>query len=263
MTSNEPAALYEVRGQVGIVTLNRPHAMNAVNGALAAAVGEALSSADDDPGVAAMVLTGAGRAFCAGMDLKAYAAGEPIDAPGHPEWGFAGFVRHALKKPVIAAVNGFAMGGGTELVLAADLAIAARSAVLGLPEVKRGLVAAGGGVLRLPRQIPRKLAMEIVLTGQPVPAERAALLGMINGVVEDDELLDAAIDLAGTIAENAPLAVQASKRMMTESLVYADESSDEAWTFQDRVIAPVFSSEDAQEGARAFAEKRPARWTGR
>lgn len=263
MSPREPAALYETRGSVGIITFNRPEAMNAVNAALSGAVGEALSVADEDPDVAVIVLTGSGRAFCAGMDLKAYAAGESVDAPGHPEWGFAGFVRRTLKKPVVAAVNGFAMGGGTELVLAADLAIAARSAVLGLPEVKRGLVAAGGGVLRLPRQVPRKLAMEVVLTGESVSAVKAAQLGIINKVVEDNELLDAAIGLAETIGANAPLAVQASKRIMREALVFADENGSDAWDFQAGILGSVFTSEDAIEGSKAFAEKRAARWSGR
>lgn len=261
MSQEEAVALYEIRGRVGIITLNRPHVLNAINGDLSTAVGSALASADADPAVRVIVITGAGRAFCAGMDLKAFAAGEPIDPPGHPEWGFGGIVRHVVNKPVIAAVNGVAMGGGAELVLAADLAVAARGAVLGFPEVTRGIVAGAGGALRLARQIPRKNAMEMLMTGEPVTAERAAQVGLVNRVVADQDVLTESMNLAHAIAANAPLAVRASKRVLVRSLTFADDNSDEAWAFQDRECRDADQSEDAIEGARAFAEKRAPDWS--
>lgn len=262
MTTENPAALYEVRGHVALITLNRPEAMNSVNRALSTALGEGLEKAQADPEVRVVVLTATGRAFCAGMDLKAFAAGEDVSADGHPEWGFAGMVRHPISKPVIAAVNGFAMGGGTELVLAADLAVAAESAKLGLPEVKRGLVAAAGGVLRLPRQIPVRKAMELALTGRAISAADAAELGLVNSVVADDDLLSSAFALAEEIAANAPLAVQATKRMIHEQARFGSDLDDEIWAHHDQVVMPVFSTKDAMEGAVAFAEKRAPRWKG-
>lgn len=256
--------LVERRDHVAVLTLNRPEAMNSVNEALATALGAALEEVAADSEVRAVVLTGAGdRAFCAGMDLKAFARGEGASAAGHPEWGFAGFVRHAIDKPVIAAVNGFALGGGSELVLACDLAVAGRSVKLGFPEVTRGLVAGAGGVIRLQRQVPRKFALEAVLTGEPIPAERAYELGLINRVVDDGTALDAALALAERIAANAPLAVQLSKSFIRASDDFGSDWGDEIWQAHDAAILPVFSSEDAREGATAFAEKRAPVWKGR
>ncbi|WP_375385086.1 crotonase/enoyl-CoA hydratase family protein [uncultured Microbacterium sp.] len=257
-------ALYEVHAHVAVVTLNRPAAMNAVNEALSIALGAAMERASADPEVRVVVLTGSGtRAFCAGMDLKAFARGESAEDPAHPEWGFGGFVRHAIDKPVIAAVNGFALGGGSELVLACDLAIAGRSVMLGFPEVTRGLVAAAGGVIRLPRQIPRKLALEALLTGQPLSAERSRELGLINRVVDDGKVLASALSLAEIIAANAPLAVQASKRFVREADRFGSDWDDAVWAAHDDAIMPVFATDDAREGATAFAEKRSPQWTGR
>jgi crotonobetainyl-CoA hydratase len=261
MTTAPPPATLERHGAVGLITLNRPEARNAVNGATATVVGEALAEVQDDPSLRVAVITGTGPAFCAGMDLKAFAAGEDI-AGAHPEWGFAGVTRHYIAKPVIAAVNGFAMGGGAEIVLAADLAVAARSATFALPEVARGLVAAAGGVFRLPRQVHQKLAMELVLTGRRFTAERALELGMVNRVVDDADVLQAALELAAEIAANAPLAVQASKQLVHDSYDFGSDWEDEAWERQDRLLKPVFSSADATEGATAFAEKRAPRWSG-
>ena len=261
--SDEPPVLYSVRDHVAVITLNRPHAMNAVNSALARAAGAALERADQDPDVRAVVLTGAGRAFCAGADLKAVAAGEQLGDPDHPEWDFAGIVRHWISTPLIAAVNGFALGGGTELVLTADLAVMDAEASLGLPEVRRGLIAAAGGLLRIHRQVPQKIASEIALTGRPIDAARAYELGLVNTIAPAGGALEAALELAAVIVGNAPLAVAESKRVMHESAKRDRGWDDEAWAVNREAMKKVFRSEDAKEGPRAFAEKRAPEWTGR
>jgi crotonobetainyl-CoA hydratase len=202
-------------------------------------------------------VTGAGgRAFCAGADVKAVARGEVMYAAGHDEWGFAGFVCHPISKPVIAAVNGVALGGGAEIVLCSDLAVAAESATIGLPEVTLGLFAAGGGAVRLPAAIPPKAAMEMLLTGQAISASRAYETGLVNAVVPDAELMSATMALAGRIANNAPLAVQASKRVALglDSGQIASERT--AWQLNDRELVTVRASADAAEGMGAFTEKR-------
>lgn len=261
-TTPEPAALYERRGDIALITLNRPRALNAVNGALATAVGKHLEEANDDDEVRVVVITGAGRAFCAGADLKALAAGEDTSAEGHPEWGFAGYVRHWSAKPTIAAVNGFALGGGTELVLASDLAVVDEEAKLGLPEVKRGLFAAAGGVIRMQQQIPRKVALELALTGEPVTAAQAKELGLINRVAPAGTALEIALGLAEIIAANAPVAVRESKAMIHRT-ANSPDWGDEAWESNRNALKIVFTSEDAMEGPRAFAEKRQPVWKGR
>ncbi|MGQ4618961.1 crotonase/enoyl-CoA hydratase family protein [Nocardia sp. R7R-8] len=263
MPGAEPAALVERRGAIAILTLNRPESLNAVNSALATAVGNALEDIAGDPDIRVAVLTGTGRAFCAGADLKALAAGERIHAQDHEEWGFGGIVRHFIDKPVIAAVNGFALGGGTEIVLACDLAVVSEEAKLGLPEVRRGLAAAAGGLLRLPRQIPLKLALEMALTGAPISARTAAEWGLVNRVVPSSEVLDTALRLAGEIAANAPLSVRASKRVVYRAAEFGGDYSDELWEMNAAELRPVFRSTDAEEGPRAFAEKRVPRWQGR
>jgi crotonobetainyl-CoA hydratase len=264
MTEIEPAALVEQRGHVLVITLNRPYAMNAINAEVSAVVGGALARADKDPQVWAVVLTGAGtRAFCAGADLKAVSRGELVAAPGHPEWGIAGYVRHPISKPTIAAVNGFALAGGMELVLASDLAVAAESATFGLPEVARGLFAAAGGVFRLPEQIPRKIAMEMMFTADPIDAARALSLGLVNRVVPDGTALDAAMAVAGHICRNAPLAVQASKRLATGLADGTVAADTDAWLRSDQEIARVKTSQDFKEGTSAFVEKRRPVWRAR
>lgn len=255
-------ATVERHDSVLLITLNRPEALNACNAALAGDVGAALEELATDPALRVGVITGAGRAFCAGMDLKAFLDGEDVSAPGHPEWGFAGTARHDLDKPLIAAVNGLAMGGGAELALSCDLIVASSKAKIGLPEVKLGLFAAAGGVLRLTRQIPYRLAMEMILTGEPIDAEQALRCGLVNRVVEPESVVPAALELAARIAANGPLAVQASKRLVRDTARFGDDWSDEMWAVNDAVFRRVSATADAREGATAFTEKRPPVFTG-
>ncbi|MEQ3549909.1 crotonase/enoyl-CoA hydratase family protein [Pseudonocardia nematodicida] len=256
-------ARWERRGHVGVITLNRPRAMNAVNAALAAAAGDALAAAAADDEVRVVVITGAGRGFCAGADLKEVARGHRIDDRDHPERGFAGLVRQWIGKPTIAAVNGFALGGGTEIVLSCDLAVIDETASLGLPEVTRGLVAGAGGLIRLSRQIPQKVALEAVLTGEPIDAARAYELGLVNRIAAAGTALEVALGVADVIARNAPLSVQHSKRVVHRSRDEGSDWEDPAWALSDEAMAIVFASRDAREGPTAFAEKRAPRWEGR
>jgi crotonobetainyl-CoA hydratase len=259
-----PKVLVERRGQIMLITLNRPEARNAVDAAVCELVGNAVEEAEHDIDIRAIVLTGAGElSFCAGADLKAIARGEAPLPKGMEHWSFAGFVNHFTAKPTIAAVNGSAMGGGTELALACDLVVAAETATFGLPEVKRGLVAAAGGAFRLAEQLPRKIAMRVLLTGEPLTAAEAARWGLVNEVVAGGALLDTALELAGTIAANAPLAVQASKRIAYGAHDGRLPHEDARWALTAQQSAAVFTSADAQEGPRAFAEKRRPVWTGR
>ena len=255
--ADEPAVLTERRGSTLLITLNRPEARNAVNAALASGVAAALDELDSDADLQVGVITGAGAGFCAGMDLKAFVRGESPHVEGR---GFAGIVERPPRKPLIAAIEGFAVAGGFEVALSCDLLVAARGAKLGIPEVKRSLVAAGGALLRLPRRIPYHLAMELALTGEPILAERGAELGLINRLSEPGGAVDAALELADTIAANGPLALDASKRILVES---AEWSEAEAWQRQGEIAGPVFMSEDAREGATAFSEKRAPVWKGR
>jgi crotonobetainyl-CoA hydratase len=259
--SDDPV-LVDRRDHIMTITLNRPMAKNAVNTAVATAVGSALADAARDESVRAVIITGVGDAFCAGADLKALAAGESIDADDHPEWGFAGMVRQYVDVPVIAAVNGTALGGGTEIVLASDVAVASELATFGLPEVRRGLTAAGGGLLRLPHQVGTKGALELALTGEHVDAETALRLGLVNRVVAADALQDEAWAVARSIAANAPLAVRESKRLVHAAATPGSVWSEAAWQLEDETFHRVRDSVDAREGAQAFAEKRPPRWTG-
>lgn len=259
----EACVLREDVDGVVVLTINRPSARNAVNEAVSTALGTALADAEQDIAVRAIILTGAGDTFCAGADLKALAAGASISAHGHPEWGFAGVVNHPVSVPIIAAVNGFALGGGTELTLACDLAVAGRSAQFGLPEVHRGIMAAGGGAVRLARQLPPKIAAQLLLTGEPIDADEAARLGLVNTVVPDDAVLPAALELAGRITRAAPLAIRATKRTTRaiRERAFADEAA--AWAQNIEEITALRRTADADEGMRAFAEKRSPRWEGR
>ena len=253
---DEPV-LTERRDGVLIITLNRPEARNAVNLALAEGVAAALDALDADDGLAVGVLTGAGAGFCAGMDLKAFVAGE---RGWVGDRGFAGIVQRAARKPLIAAIEGFAVAGGLEVALACDLIVAARGARLGIPEVKRSLVAAGGALMRLPRRVPYGVAMELALTGDAITAKRAYELGLVNRLAEPGEALSAALELAAAVAPNGPLALDATKAILQQQF---DWSEHDFWQHQGELSSPVFASEDAREGAIAFAEKRDPVWRGR
>jgi enoyl-CoA hydratase len=255
--SDQPAVLTERHERVLVITINRPDQRNAVNAAVANGIAGALDELDADSDLSAGVVTGGGGFFCAGMDLKAFVTGE---RPWAGDRGFAGITERAADKPLIAAVEGFAVAGGLEIALACDLIVAAKGAKLGIPEVKRSLVAAGGGLLRLPRMLPRNIAYEMALTGDPITAERGHELGLVNRLSEPGEALETALTLAAAISANGPLALKASKRILRES---ADWPDSEFFALQETISGPVFSSQDAVEGATAFAEKRAPVWRGR
>jgi enoyl-CoA hydratase len=253
--NTEPEVLVDQRDRILIITINRPKAKNAVNAAVSRGLADAVDRLDGDPGLSVGILTGAGGSFCAGMDLKAFARGENVVVEGRG----MGFTERPPAKPLIAAVEGYALAGGTELALATDLIVASKDSAFGIPEVKRGLVAGGGGLLRLPERIPYAIAMELALTGDNLPAQRAHELGLVNVLAEPGAVLDAAIALAEKITANGPLAVAATKRIITESRGW---SRDTRFAEQVKILAPIFMSNDAKEGAIAFAEKRAPRWTG-
>ena len=252
----EPPVLVERRDRVLVITLNRPAAKNAVNLAVAQGVAAAVDALDADPDLSVGVLTGAGGTFCAGFDLKAFQRGETATIPGR---GFAGLTRKPPSKPLIAAVEGFALAGGTEIALSCDLIVAAENARFGLPEVKRGLVAAGGGLIRLPRRIPYHLAMELALTGDPLTAAVAAEANLVNRLVPVGEALPTALELAARLAQNGPLALRATAQIVRAAY---DGTEEEGFARQAGPVAEVFASNDAKEGAAAFTEKRSPRWTG-
>jgi enoyl-CoA hydratase len=256
-TAEQTAVLTEKRGNVLLITLNRPEVRNAVNAALAEGVGKALDELDADDELSVGVLTGAGGFFCAGMDLGAFVKGE---SPWYGDRGFAGIAQRASEKPLIAAIEGFAVAGGMEIALACDLIVAAQGAKLGIPEVKRSLVAAGGALLRLPRRMPYHVVMELALTGDPFPAERFHELGLVNRIAEPGTAVDVALELAATLAKNGPLGLRAAKQILQEQW---DWSTTEMWGKQGEIAGPVMASEDAKEGASAFKEKREPVWKGR
>lgn len=246
----------EVADGVAVITINRPEARNAVNGDVARGMAAAIDEFDSRGDVSVLILTGAGATFSAGMDLKGFLAGDVPAAPGR---GFGGIVERPPAKPVIAAVEGYALAGGFELALACDLVVASAEAKFGLPEVRRGLVAGAGGLLRLPRRIPYHVAMEIALTGEHFPAARLAEVGLVNRLVPAGQALTAAKELAAQVARGGPLALAATKRVIMEA---PDWPSEQAFARQGEIIGPVFRSKDAIEGAAAFAEKRPPVWRG-
>lgn len=239
-----------------IVTINRPTARNAANKAVADGIAAAVDQLDGDADLRVGILTGAGGTFCSGMDLKAFVTGERPVVEGR---GFCGIVQRPPVKPLIAAVEGYALAGGFELAIACDLIVAASNSKFGIPETKRGLVANAGGLLRLPRQIPVRIAKELALTGEFLSAERALHYGMINALAEPGEALAAALDLARKISGNAPLAIAASKWIIDHS---QDWSTEEMFDRQQQISRPIFDSADAIEGAKAFAEKRVPNWKG-
>lgn len=253
--NNEAAVLVEQRDRILIITINRPQAKNAVNADVSRGLADAMDRLDDDAGLSVGVLTGAGGSFSAGMDLKAFARGENVAIEGRG----MGFTERPPAKPLIAAVEGYCLAGGCELALATDLIVASKESAFGIPEVKRGLVAGGGGLLRLPQRIPYGLAMELALTGESLSAGRAHELGLVNVLAEPGQALESAIAFAEKITANGPLAVAATKRIIVES---RDWNSQEMWKKQVEIFAPVFMSNDAKEGAIAFAEKRAPKWTG-
>src|ERR1700681_2178821 len=247
MSADETAVISEPvvaerRGDTLLITLNRPEVRNAVNAALAAGVAGALDELDGDESLSAGVLTGAGGFFCAGMDLGAFVKGE---SACFGDRGFAGITQRASRKPLIAAIEGFAVAGGLEVALSCDLIVAARDAKMGIPEVKRSLVAAGGALLRLPRRMPYHVVMELALTGDPFPAERFHELGLVNRLATPGSAVDVALELAATLAKNGPLALVAAKRILQEQF---DWSSEEMWAKQGEISGPVMTSEDAKEG---------------
>jgi enoyl-CoA hydratase len=253
---SETEVLIERLDAVLVITLNRPEARNAINGSMSRAICAAIDELEAEPALRAGVLTGSGRAFSAGMDLKAFLTGDLPDIPGR---GMGGITTTPPQKPLIAAVEGWAVAGGLELMLACDLVVAGRSARFGVPEVKRSLIPDGGGALRLPRRIPYAVALEMLLTGDPIDAARAAAIGLVNHVVDDGDARDTAVALAARIAANGPLAVAATKEIARRSVGW-DEA--EAFELQEPISRSVYESADAREGASAFAEKREPRWRG-
>ena len=256
MTDNEAEVLVDAADGILTITINRPHARNAVTLAVARGIAKALDRLEAEADLRVGILTGQGEHFSSGMDLKGFLRGE---TPTLPDRGFGGLTLKPPAKPLIAAVEGYALAGGFELVMACDLVVASASATFGIPEVKRGLCAGGGGLLRLPRQLPSRIAMELALTGGMLSVERANAFGMVNRMVPAGHALPAARQLAAEISANGPLAVAASKQVITRSV---DWSSDEQWDKQAAITGPVLRSADAREGAAAFADKRSPRWQG-
>jgi enoyl-CoA hydratase len=254
---SDDCVLAEASGSVMVITISRPQARNAVTAEVARGIAAAVEELDARDDLAAGIITGAGGTFCAGMDLKGFLRGEVPAVPGR---GFAGITEAPPAKPFIAAVEGYSLAGGFEIVLACDMVVAARGASFGLPEVRRGLAAAAGGLLRLPERLPRGIAMELALTGGFLPAPRAYELGLVSRLADDGSALAVARELAAQIAANGPLAVRASKQVIACAPAWPEA---ERWQRQREILGPVFSSQDAQEGARAFAEKRPPHWLGR
>ena len=251
-----PSIVTETKGAVLVITINRPDARNAVDQSVAAGMAEALEKLDADGALKVGVLTGAGKGFSAGMDLKAFVSG---GMPVAGDRGFAGIVQRSCKKPLIAAIEGFALAGGLEIALSCDLIVAGKGARLGIPEVGVGLFAGAGALLRLPRRVGLGNSMRLALTGQPIDADEAHRIGLVDRVAETGQALATAVELAEVIAKNAPLGVAASKQVLVEGFT---KPEDEFWKWQQGHLQAVFTSKDAIEGATAFAQKRPPNWKG-
>lgn len=249
--------LVEAIDRVGIITMNRPQSRNAINTELSQGIARAIDRFEADDSVTVIILTGAGGTFSAGMDLKAFAAGE---RPAIPQRGLGGITEHSVRKPLIAAVEGYVLAGGLELALAADVIVASSDAQFGLPEVKRGLVAAGGGLLKIAKVMPFGAALAFATTGEMLSAERALNYGLVTRLAEPGQALDAAKKLAQEIASNAPISVTVTKEILSGVVGWFER---EAYNQMRDIAMPVFDTEDAQEGALAFAEKRQAKWKGR
>jgi enoyl-CoA hydratase len=247
--------LVEERDGIQLITINRPDARNAVNRAVSDAVATALDHLEERSDLRLAIITGAGGTFCSGMDLKAFVAGEDVMSPSR---GFGGVCSRPPTKPLIAAVEGWALAGGTEIALACDMIVAAEDAQFGIPEVKRGLVAGAGGLLRMPSKIPLNLAYELALTGDPLSAKAAHQIGMVNALTPKGGALDGALALAGRITPNGPLALTMTKRILDFA---SEHTLEEGWALQTEVLPTIFTSNDAKEGATAFAEKRAPIWT--
>jgi enoyl-CoA hydratase len=250
---------YEARDHYAILTIDRPEARNAVNAAVALGIEQGIDGLEADGNLWLGILTGVPPVFCAGADLKEISAGKG-DGLRTERGGFAGITRRSRVKPIIAAVDGPALAGGTEIVLSCDLVVASRTATFGIPEVKRSLVASAGGLFRLGRKIPLNVAMECALTGDPITAERAYQLGLVNELCEPGEALERAVALVGRVCANAPIAVRKSREIVIEA---TDEPDEVGWRMSEAARAAVMASEDFAEGVTAFLEKRPPHWTGR
>ncbi|WP_255182632.1 enoyl-CoA hydratase/isomerase family protein [Rhodococcus sp. WWJCD1] len=262
--SIEPVVLTRREGHVLVVTINRPKAANSIDARVHTLLGRAWESAEADRDIRAIVLTGAGSAtFCGGADLKALGTGGPgaVTPPETEHWGFAGIVQHPISVPVISAVNGSAMGGGTEIALASDMVVASDTAVFGLPEIRRGLVAGAGGTFRLMSAVPEHVALEMILTGQPSSAQEAARWGLVNRVVAPDDVLATALGLARLCAEGAPLAVRASKRLARRISDGTIAHEEESWQQNRRELDRLATTQDVVEGITAFLQKRDPTWT--
>ena len=258
MSSNgsSSSVILERDGAVLTIIINRLAVRNAINRETSEAIAVAMDLLDSDPNLSIGILTGAGEHFCSGMDLKVFLKGERVELEGR---GLAGIAERPPIKPLIAAVEGYALAGGCEIALACDLIVAANNAQFGIPEVKRGLIAGSGGLMRLPQRIPPQIALEYALTGQPMPAKEAAHWGLVNRLTEPGGALAEARSLALEISQNGPLAVRMTKHIMSQS---ADWPADQKWPKQNEILEQVIASNDAREGALAFSEKRAPSWTG-
>jgi enoyl-CoA hydratase len=254
--ADAPVVLVEQRGPVLIVMMNRPAVRNAINRAASEAIAGAIDRLDADPALYVGILTGSGDHFCAGMDLKAFLRGERVELEGR---GLAGICEQPPRKPVIAAVEGYALAGGCEIALACDLIVAAENAQFGIPEVRRGLIAGSGGLVRLPQRIPRQIALEYALTGKLMSAADARHWGLVNRLVAPGTALENAVALAAEIGANGPLAVEMTKRVVSEASQWP---AGEVWSRQRTILERVIASNDAREGALAFTEKRAPKWSG-